>query len=421
MNEIIASAHDPRALEELYRSTSDKKAFTRAVDEIHRSQTENMLMSAWHERLSSDTIAPAHDNPQLLKHIAVILALCVVAGTFFRSLIEVEGMDSNMYIFWRNIGFVFFPAVAAVVMLYRRVSTRTAIAIAGIVVLLLAYLNLLPWGDPGHTTVLAIAHAQFILWSLIGVVFVNRKYWNPDARMEFLQKNGEALIMMAILQICGVIFSGLTLALFASTTISIDEFYSKNIIPYGAVAVAVVGAYLSLYYPAVSRKIINVIAAIFAPMLLILIVTFLISMLVTGKNPVAERDVLINYNALLVAVLAVITYSIAQRKEGAKKLLRDYVIFALICSASIANIIALYAISNRLLAYGISPNRAAIIGINVLVFVNLILIGRQYAKLLFGKSSQEFSVTKIIASYLNVYLVWAIIVVLLFPMLFGFQ
>lgn len=419
--QIRSSAQRPHELEQLYRSQKDKKPFADAIREIHQTQPENVLISAWNERLLPNKKVSRSLDRSLLKDVFFISIIILVAGLFFRYFLIHAENTGNSETLQRNIGFAFFPAVTVIVMMYRHTTRRIIISIAGTIIALLAYINILPWNEPAHTTLLAIIHAQFILWSLIGIAFLNRKPFSSLLRMEFLQRNGESLIMMAILQICGMIFSGLTIALFSSTGNDIATFYFENIIPFGGVAVAVVGAYLALYYPSVSRKIISMIANIFAPMILVLVVLFLVSMFVTGESPAGDRDVLINYNALLIAVLAIIVFSVAQRGTSVNKRIHDYVMLALISVVSVANIIALYAIFYRLALYGITPNRAAVLGINVLVFTNLIAVGTQYVELLFGKAKGKFTITKIMSSFLTIYICWAIIVVLLFPVLFRFQ
>jgi hypothetical protein len=86
----------------------------------------------------------------------------------------------------------------------------------------------------------------------------------------------------------------------------------------------------------------------------------------------------------------------------------------------IIDLIALSAIFYRLGTYGITPNRLAVLGSNMLILVNLVLIVIDLYKVNFKKSLiREVELT--IAKYLPVYLVWIIIVVFGFPVIFGMR
>ena len=85
----------------------------------------------------------------------------------------------------------------------------------------------------------------------------------------------------------------------------------------------------------------------------------------------------------------------------------------------ILNGIALSAILYRIWEWGITPNRAAVLGINVLIFINLILIAFSLIKNLI-KNHQSDAAEKSIAQFLPVYAVWVTIVTFIFPLMFGF-
>ena len=84
------------------------------------------------------------------------------------------------------------------------------------------------------------------------------------------------------------------------------------------------------------------------------------------------------------------------------------------------DLIALSAILYRLGEYGFTPNRTAVLGANLLVLVNLILISIDLWKVLFkGKVIGRVELT--LARYLPLYALWTVIVTFLFPLLFGWR
>jgi hypothetical protein len=67
-----------------------------------------------------------------------------------------------------------------------------------------------------------------------------------------------------------------------------------------------------------------------------------------------------------------------------------------------------------------TPNRAAVLGSNVLILVNLLLVTAQLFKVL-SKKANITVVGQVISFYLPIYCLWTIIVTFLFPFIFGFK
>jgi hypothetical protein len=85
----------------------------------------------------------------------------------------------------------------------------------------------------------------------------------------------------------------------------------------------------------------------------------------------------------------------------------------------LANAIALWAIAARTAEFGFSPNRVAVLGVNVILLVNLAWSAVLYVRFLRGRGS--FAVLeRWQTNYLPVYAIWAAIVVIVFPPVFGY-
>jgi hypothetical protein len=82
--------------------------------------------------------------------------------------------------------------------------------------------------------------------------------------------------------------------------------------------------------------------------------------------------------------------------------------------------VALSAILFRISEGGFTPNRAAVLGGNVLILINLLLVALQLFKVL-SKGADSSGVGRSISSYLPVYVAWTVIVTFIFPLLFGFK
>ena len=89
----------------------------------------------------------------------------------------------------------------------------------------------------------------------------------------------------------------------------------------------------------------------------------------------------------------------------------------MIAAAIIVDGVALSAILFRLSEYGITPNKLAALGENVLLLINLAVLLVLYVRYFMGKI--EFQGIEIWQTrYLTVYALWMGIVVFVFPLIF---
>jgi len=81
--------------------------------------------------------------------------------------------------------------------------------------------------------------------------------------------------------------------------------------------------------------------------------------------------------------------------------------------------VALAAIAVRISEFGFSPNKVAALGENLILLVNLAWSAWLYARFLRSRGSFA-ALEHWQTSYLPVYAVWAALVVVVFPPLFGY-
>ena len=110
-------------------------------------------------------------------------------------------------------------------------------------------------------------------------------------------------------------------------------------------------------------------------------------------------------------------YSISARDPQAPPGAFDVVQVVLVVGALLADAVALWAIGARISEFGLSPNRVAALGENVLLLVNLAGSAVLYLRFLIGRGAFP-SLERWQTAYLPVYAVWAAMVVIVFPPLF---
>jgi len=92
----------------------------------------------------------------------------------------------------------------------------------------------------------------------------------------------------------------------------------------------------------------------------------------------------------------------------------------LVFSALVVDVVALAAIAARISEFGSTPNRVAALGENLILLVNLAGSAWLYARFVLRRNSfaalERWQIT-----YLPVYALWAALVVVVFPIVFGFR
>src|SRR5690606_32194894 len=105
--------------------------------------------------------------------------------------------------------------------------------------------------------------------------------------------------------------------------------------------------------------------------------------------------------------------------SGTSKSKPELLILILLSVVTIlVNGIALSAILFRISEWGITPNRIAVLGAHLLILIHLVMVTAQLLKLTSKKADID-GVGNQVASYLPVYIIWAIIVTFIFPLIFG--
>ena len=116
-------------------------------------------------------------------------------------------------------------------------------------------------------------------------------------------------------------------------------------------------------------------------------------------------------------VLAISIFNICDRQPSR---FFDAVLSALLLVALRIDFIALSAIIYRLATFGITPNRIAVLIVNMLVFVNLLGILISFAPAALRRI-EAGGAKRWIARFLPVYAVWTAIVVFALPLIFRFR
>lgn len=420
MQELIELESDPVALEQHYRDAP--AAFEEAFEAAFAQRPDSAVFQVWHARLAREAVAPdagaataSHAGTRWLVWVG---ALVLLAGTLAKlpDLVGLlGGALAEEWYYPRNAGFFVLPMLAVYFLRYFDRPQRMGLVVAALFAGSCLYINLLPEAT-ADTVVLAMLHLPFWLWGLLGLVYVGAYRQDAERRIRFLRYNGEMLIYTALILIAGGILSGLTIALFHVIDLNIEDWYMRYVGIYGAAGAPIVATLLATTRYGVSQRIAPVIARIFGPLALVTLVVYLGAILTRATSPFEDREMLAVLNVVLLAVLALIVFSISEHQHTSR--FTHYVGAALLAVAVVLDLIALSAIVTRLLD-GLTPNRLAVLGANVLMLVHLALLLYHYMHLLAGRGALK-QIERAVTAYLAVYVAWAALVTFGFPVFFGF-
>ena len=414
MREAIKNNLDnPVQLERLYQE--NRTTFKREFNLIYPEIRETATAQIWNARLNFENERISWGTS---KELIFVLILSFLAGLIAK-IPDFTEINAD-YFYPRNIAFVVFPILTAYFAWKHKIQTKNILIVAAAFLVSFIYINLLPDDTNSDTLILACIHLPLFLWTVLGFTFVGDKLNDNQRRIDFLRYNADLVVMTTIILLAGGLLTGITFGLFELIDIKIEEFYFHYIGIWGLAAAPIVGTYLVQTNPQLVNKVSPVIAKVFTPLVLVTLVVYLVALIFTGKNPYNDREFLIIFNALLIGVMAIIFFSIAETSKNADSKIGTILLLGLSIVTVIVNGIALSAIVFRIAEGGITPNRLAILGGNILILINLLIVTYRLFKAINDKNEIE-KVENSIASFLPIYCLWTILVTFIFPVLFNFK
>jgi hypothetical protein len=207
--------------------------------------------------------------------------------------------------------------------------------------------------------------------------------------------------------------------IFQAIGIDVEPFFESWLLPCGAAGAVLIASWLVEAKQSVIENMAPVLTSLFTPLFTAVLITFLGAVLWTGRGVDLDRNVLIAFDLLLVVVLGLLLYSVSARDPRLPPGLFDVVQVVLVVSALLADAVALWAIAARINEFGLTPNRVAALGENVILLVNLAWSAVLYTRFLRGRGPFT-DLERWQTDYIPVYAAWAVCVVLVFPPLFGY-
>jgi hypothetical protein len=412
-SDILHNLDNPKQLEKLYRE--DASSFKKEFNQIYPGQQDKASLAFWNERLNYEAAKPSWGSTT---ELVIVIVFALLAG-LIASIPNITGIDNEKFLF-RNISFIVFPLLSAYFIWKQKLVFKQYLFPLLAFIIAAVYINLLPTNKESSSIMLAFIHMPIFLWTIFGYSFLGVNIKSSQSRIGFLRYNGDLVVMSGILLLSTVLFSAITVNLFDLIGINIEIFYFQNIMIWGIAAIPIVATYLIQTNVQLINKVSPIIAKIFTPLVFINLFIYLSAMVYTKKYPYQDRNVLLLFNVLLMGVMALILFSIAEAGKATKNKFSLIVLFGLSALTLIVNAIALSAIIYRINEFGFSANRIAVLGGNLLIFINLVLVSYKLFLTSFKNGTIE-EIEESIAGYLPVYAIWTGLITFLVPLLFQFK
>jgi hypothetical protein len=162
-----------------------------------------------------------------------------------------------------------------------------------------------------------------------------------------------------------------------------------------------------------------VLTMLFTPLFAVMLTVAAATYAVSGVAGAFDRELLGVFDALLVVVLGLVLYATSAREPSRPAGLMDRVQLLAVASALVLDVMVLGAMVARIGDLGLTPNRAAALGLNLVLLVNL--AGTAWLSMRFLTGRIAFHrLERWQTSYTPIFALWAATVVAALPPLFGF-
>ncbi len=436
-------AENPEELEQVYQralKAGEQVAFAEAIEAARAEAPANLLLAAWHYRL----IGAAAAAKKRVIAWGWALPLAALNGLLLwllsddrRFMLRVTNpLTGQVYTLLPVVLLLAAPVSAAVVAFFltlvgRARPGRAAAAALGLAAAV-AYVLLLGRGIwpriyQEQYLGLMVLHMGLLAWAGVGAVALARAS-DTGNRFAFLVKSLEAFVTGGLLAIAGGLFVAITAGLFNALGVLLPEVVQRLFIAGGGGLIVVIAVALA-YDPAAAplqqpadeglSKLLALLMRLLLPLAVAVLLVYLAFIPANWREPFENRDVLLTFNGMLFAVIALLVGATPAREadlSGRGQVWLRRGVMALAGLAVLVSLYALAAILYRTANDRLTPNRLVFIGWNVINIALLVdLLIRQVRA---GQANWLTAMHRTFASGTVLYLAWALVGLLALPWLF---
>ena len=385
------------------------------LDDVSREFAREHSGRLWKQLLRDD------DEAQLVAEGWVTaLVLAVGATVAIEAARLAAGFpDDEPTWFARNLGLFVLPFLAAYFARRRRLGARGWVLTAAPFALAAIVVNVYPYDADSDTETLVALHLPVVLWFAVAFPYMDGTLGAHERRMDFVRFTGEWFIYYVLIALGGGVLMALTAGILGPAGVDVDN-VAAWVLSAGAAGAVVIAAWLVESKQRVIENMAPVLSMLFTPLFAVMLACAAVVYAVTGLGDAFDRELLGVFDALLVVVLGLVLYGMSAREPSTAPNWIDRVQLVAVVLALVLDAMVLGSIVARVGDLGFTPNRTAVLGLNLVLLANLLGAAWLSVRFLRGRSSLH-RIERWQTGYLPVLALWAAAVVVILPPLFGFS
>jgi hypothetical protein len=319
----------------------------------------------------------------------------------------------------RNSSLFVLPFLAGYFARRRRLDPRTWLRTAAPFLLVALVINVYPYDADSATEPLVALHLPVVLWFVVAHPYMGGTIRSHERRMDFVRFTGEWAIYYVLIALGGGVLLGLTALILEPIGPDVAERVAEWVLPSGAAGAVIVAGWLVESKQQVVENMAPVLTMVFTPLFAVMLTVATVTYAVHGVAHAFDRELLGVFDALLVVVLGLVLYAMSAREPCRPAGVMDGVGLVAVVSALLLDVMVLGAMVARIGDLGFTPNRAAALGLNLVLLVNLAGTAWLSTRFLAGRITFH-RLERWQTSYLPLFALWTAIVIALLPPLFAF-
>ena len=319
---------------------------------------------------------------------------------------------------FRNAGLLVAPFLAGWFAYRRRLPRRGWLLGAAAFVAAAVVINVYPWRPDAATEALATVHLLVVAWFVVAYAYMGGMVRSHEGRMDFVRFTGEWFIYYVLIALGGGVLIALTAGILGPAGVD-AEVIAAWVLPSGAAGAVIVAAWLVESKQRVVENMAPVLTMLFTPLFAVMLAVAAVAYAATGLSGAFDRELLGLFDALMVVVLGLVLFGMSAREPAPAPRWMDRIELAAVVSALLLDLMVLGSMAARIADLGFTPNRVAALGLNLVLLVNLVGAAWLSVRFLTGRANFH-RLERWQTTYLPVFGVWAVAVVVILPLLFGF-
>jgi hypothetical protein len=387
------------------------------VDQLSREFAREHSGRLWKQLVLSPDDEPAHPSRGWVEALAFALTAAVAVQV---ARLAVQGPEQDLGWLGRNASFFVLPFLAGYFARRRRLDARGWARTAAPFVASALLVNLYPYRAGSATEILVALHLPVLLWFAAAYPYMGGTVRSHERRMDFVRFTGEWAIYYVLIALGGGVLLALTGLVVQPLGADVGERVIEWVLPSGAAGAVIVAAWLVESKQRVVENMAPVLTMLFTPLFAVMLTVAAVTYALSGVAGAFNRELVGVFDALMVVVLGLVLYAMSAREPSAPPALMERIQLLAVASALVLDVMVLGAMVARIGNLGLTPNRVAALGLNLVLLVNLAGTAWRLIRFLTGRLAFH-RLERWQTSYGPVFAAWTALVVAALPPLFGFS